>query len=673
MRYELLGEKWTLQIMDNGAVALIDRQNKTIWGGNVPGWVTMLDTEGNAQRIALTAPIGVHRTEHGASITYAIEGFSFVAEFVLNDADVTLTIEELACDRTLVSLEYPAHMLRIDAGEQDGYIAIPHKQGTIIPARLDDGFMRFRHNTWRNMTNINCTLQFESASLNMTWFGAHLNESSVMCYVPDAADCTLHVIGNAVMDKQGDAVNSRQGDLPGERYSSLSPIWDASHGKLSYKREMHLILVDNGYVGMCKQYRAFVKASGRFVSLQEKIAQNPLVEGMVGAPDLKIYIYTNRRNETRLCSWSEPILDGYERVHTTFDQVSDIVDDMQEMGIEHALVLLGGWNRAGYDREHIDMWPPAEKAGGVEALRRASEHATAAGYVFSLHDNYQDIYPDSPSYDERFVMKHPDGSIKLGGIWDGGLCRLVCSSQAEMLAEPVLRAVKENTAVNSYYLDTTTSAPIYECYDTDHPITRKEDRQYKSSLLQLLINQGFVIGAEAGVDWAVPLCTFFEGMPGAAVGQNSGVESTGFGLMVPLFNLVYHDAVVCYWQHGQPFGREDHVNHVLHDLLSAQPSSWSFVYDQWQDLKPLISQCYELLGRLHGRLAHSEMVGHAFLSPTFEVHRTTFDNGTEIIVNFGICSFEYGGVRIPPKGFLLQEKGEPAKVGGLSRDIYYQE
>lgn len=673
MRYEQIGERWTLQIMDNGAVAFIDRQTGTRWGGNVPGWVTMRSSDGNEQRTALAAPTSVNRVECGAKVAYAANGFAFTAVFCFTDAGITLTIEETACEGTLVSLEYPAHMLRIDAGVRDGYTVIPHKQGTIIPARLDDGFMRFRHNTWRNITDIDQTLQFDSASLNMTWFGARLGASSVMAYIPEAADCSLHVVGNAVMDAEGNKVDSHQGDLPGERYSSLSPVWVASHGRLGYPRVLRLSLAEDGYVGMCKQYRALVKESGRYVSLREKIAQNPIVEGMVGAPDLKIYVYTNRRDEPRLCSWSEPILDGYERVHTTFDQVGEMVDEMKEMGIERALVLLGGWNRAGYDREHIDMWPPAEKAGGIEGLKRASRRAVDAGYVFSLHDNYQDVYPDSPSYDESYVMKHPDGSVHLGGIWDGGLCRLVCSSQAEKLAEPVIKAVKENSAVNSYYLDTTTSAPMYECYDTEHPITRKEDREHKYSLLEMLTRQGFVIGAEAGVDWAVPLCTFFEGMPGSAIGQNLGVESTGFGLMVPLFNLVYHDAVVCYWQHGQPFGREDHVNHVLHDLLSAQPSSWSFIYDQWEDLKPLIGQCYELLGRLHRKLAHCEMVSHEFLSSTFEVHRTTFDDGTEIIVNFGICSFEHCGTKIPPKGFLLREAGEPARVGGLSRDIYYQD
>ncbi len=666
MRYEQVGKRWIVQIMDNGAAALIDRQKDVTWGGEVPGWVTMRSGE----CFTLGAPEKVGRTAEGAAYAvYKIPGYSFRAVFALDEDELTLSIEELYCEGELESIEYPAHMLRVDTGVKGGYVVIPHKQGTLIPSRLDDGFMRYRHNTWKNIADIDQTMPFEFCGLNMTWFGASFNGSSVMCYLPEAVDMALHIAGNAVYDENGKLVNSRQGDLPGKRYSSLTPIWRASRGKLRYTRRMSVKLTENGYVGMAKRYRELVKASGRFVSLEEKIKMNPAVAGMIGAPDLKIYIYTHRRNEPRLRSWSEPVLDGYECVHTTFDQVGEMVEDMQKMGMEKALVLLGGWNRAGYDREHIDMWPPAEGAGGVEGLARASRKAIEAGYVFSLHDNYQDIYPDSPSYDEKLVMKHPDGSVHLGGVWDGGLCRLVCSSQAMDLADPVIKNVKDHTAVNSYYLDTTTSAPMYECYDEDHPMVRADDRANKRAILDKLAAQGWVVGAEAGVDWAVPVATFFEGMPGSAVDLNHGAESADFGMMVPLFNLVYHDAVVCYWQHGQPFGREDHVNHVLHDLLSAQPSSWSLIYEQWEDLKPLIWQCYDLLGRLHARTAFCDMVSHEYVTPDFEVHRTTFSDGTTVSVNFDIRSHACGDIMLAPKGFCVSFPGEEPIVGRLSRDI----
>lgn len=666
MRFEQAGSRWTVQIMDNGAVALIDREKQVRWGGEVPGWITLR----SGKRFQIGAPTHIGRKDaNTAYVDYCQDAYAFRAIFRTEEEKLVLSLEELQCAEALESIEYPAHMLRVDSGRQGGYIVIPHKQGTLIPSRLDDGFMRYRHNTWKNIADINQTLPFEFAGLNMTWFGAVYGGSEVMCYVPEASDMALHIAGNAVFDDRGEAIDNRQGTMAGTRYSSLTPVWRASHGTLGSDRQICILLTKNGYVGMAQKYREFVKASGRFVSLEEKIRENPATAGMIGAPDLKIYIYTNRRNEPRLRAWSEPVLDGYERVHTTFVQVGEIADEMKEAGIENALVLLGGWNRAGYDREHIDMWPPAEKAGGTEGLARASRKVREDGYIFSLHDNYQDIYPDSPSYDEGLVMKHPDGSVQLGGIWDGGLCRLVCSSQALALADKVIDQVEAHTEVNSYYLDTTTSAPLYECYDENHPMTRAEDRANKRAILEKLRDKGWIVGAEAGVDWAVPVAAFFEGMPGAAVGLNHGAESADFGMMVPLFNLVYHDAVVCYWQHGQPYGREDHVNHVLHDLVSAQPSSWSFIYEQWEDLKPLILQCYELLGKLHARTALCSMVKHEFMTDDYEVHHTTFSDGTEVFVNFDIRSHKVGEMVLPPKGFRICYPNEKPVTGRLSRDI----
>jgi hypothetical protein len=343
--------------------------------------------------------------------------------------------------------------------------------------------------------------------------------------------------------------------------------------------------------------------------------------------------------------------------------------DLKSEGFDRGLMLLGGWNRAGYDREHTDMWPPAEPAGGVAGLARASRTVTGNGFLCSLHDNYQDFYVEAPSYHERHLMKHPDGSVQLGGVWDGGLCRLICSSQAFDLAERNLDQVQRSTAVNSYYLDTTTAARLYECFDKVHPVTRTEDCTNKLALLKRLKDRGLIVGGEGGTDWAVPVCSFFEGLPGSAVGFYGGIESTDFGIAAPLFNLVYHDAVVCYWQHGQPFGREDHANHVLHDLLSGQPSSWSLVWDQWKDLLPLIKQCYDLLSVLHRRTAYHPMDHHEYLGPDFAVQRSRFADGSEVVVNFGIKGADVDGVRIPPKGFALKVPGQAAKAGALSRDI----
>lgn len=675
----LKNDKFILRVLENGSFTVQDIENDILWGSEYPGWVTLKRGK-KLDKIKLDC-CNVKRQNNLINIKFCninstVFGeidFEMDVELNLQDNCIDLSITKANSSFEIVDIEYPAHLFTVKADEEDdGYVTVPFKQGVIIPNKLEAGFMRYLHNIWKSISDIEEVLPFDSGSLNMPWFGASFAKSSIFAYVKTDADCSLHVIGNSVVSDDGLVVEARQGQNPGKRLSSLGPIWQASRDELGYARKLRIELVSNGYVGMAKKYLEYSRGNGRYVSLKEKIEQNPLVERLIGAPDIKIYIYTNRLNDPYYRSWSEPILNGYSRVHTTFQQVGEIIKDLKNLEIDKSLIILGGWNRAGYDCQHIDMWPPAEPAGGEEGLAQASQVATDAEYIFSLHDNYQDFYLESPSYDERYLMKNKDKSVKLGGVWDGGLCRLICSSQAIELAEPNLTKIMENVKINSYYLDTTTSARLYECYDEDHPLTRKDDRENKLNLLKYLSEQELVVGAEAGIDWAVPVCSYFEGLPGSSKGLFGGIASMGFGIAVPLFNLVYHDAVVCYWQHGQPYGREDHVNHVLHDLLSGQPSSWSLVYDQWEDLKPLIKECYDLLGQLHQKTAHYQLTSHQYLSPDYAVQRSQFDDGTEVTVNFGITSYEYDDGKIAPKGFILKLAGEEVKTGTFSRNIVYK-
>ena len=65
------------------------------------------------------------------------------------------------------------------------------------------------------------------------------------------------------------------------------------------------------------------------------------------------------------------------------------------------LFTLGGWIHRGYDNQHPDILPTAPECGGDAAFADCARRVMALGYLFCLHDNYQDIYRDSPSWDER--------------------------------------------------------------------------------------------------------------------------------------------------------------------------------------------------------------------------------------------------------------------------------
>ncbi len=373
-----------------------------------------LSDENGAEKISLSNS-DFRQTVSGDTIFFQFSGIKgdhlsdegFVLKGKLSLEERMLSFEILECHSRfdLHDIEYPAHLLDVRSGIDDACIVVPHLQGIIIPSRYDAGFMRSGQNIWSLIADQEKWWNFESGNLNMPWFGASKGKSSVLVRVITSSDCALHLIGNGVVGREGYTVNARQGKNPGVRMSSLTTIWKASKGELSYPRKMCIEIVDNGYVGMARRYKEFARSSGRYVTLKEKIRINPECEKIIGAPDIKIYCYTHRLDSPYFRAWSEPVLNGYTRVNTSFDQVAEMADDLSAAGVDKCMILLAGWNRMGYDREHVDMWPPSAAAGGTDGLAKACQAVKEKGYLFALHDNYDDFYPDAPTYDEKYIIE----------------------------------------------------------------------------------------------------------------------------------------------------------------------------------------------------------------------------------------------------------------------------
>lgn len=666
----LENEALKVSVNEKGAIQFFDKKNKVNWGNELPGWIEFL-IQNKKEKIPLqNAEVTVKKNKNSVFVSFINNRkpvFEMVVRLSLLEKSLDIEIEKLNTSFPLNSIEYPAHILNVESGTENGYIVAPNLQGILIPSRYDAGFMRFGQNIWDMISDVEQWWNFESGSLNMPWFGAQKRNSSVFAHVLTSSDCILHLIGNKLVLENGLATENRDGNKKGTRISSLTPIWLASMEQFSYPRKMRIDLVENGYVGMAKRYKQYAKESSRFVTMKEKIQKNPEYEKIIGAPDIKVYCYTNRLNNPKLRAWSEPVLNGYEKVNTTFAQVAEMSNDLKELGIEKCMFLLAGWNRMGYDREHVDMWPPAEKAGGIAGLKYAAETVKSNGYLFALHDNYDDFYPDAPSFDEKYILRDEDGSMHQGGIWDGGISFITCPSQRMELLNRNMKLVQEHIPLNAYYFDVITNTSHYECYDKNHPITRKEDLNYRLDLLKNITDRGLLVGGERGTNWALSSLAFCEGLSGGGTGFHYGVAYRT-GLTIPLFYLVYHECVVGYWQHGTPYGREDHANHVLLDLLCAEPSSWSIEYAQWNDLKPLIKETYDLLSPLHQNTVHSAMVNHKVLTEDFMVQHSEFENRTKVWVNYGITTFKSDDFEIPPKGFRIEIKNQLVKTGAFNRN-----
>ena len=120
-----------------------------------------------------------------------------------------------------------------------------------------------------------------------------------------------------------------------------------------------------------------------------------------------------------------------------------------------------------------------------------------------------------------------------------------------------------------------------------------------------------IVATEAGADWVIPYVD--------VINQSGGGSKA---ILVPLYNLVYHDAVVV------TFSARDERSLFQGLLFGGVPELPIAPVDD--KTMGLIRQ----MSALHQRVALHEMTSHEFLDSNYRKERTTFADGTTVTVDW---------------------------------------
>ncbi len=102
------------------------------------------------------------------------------------------------------------------------------------------------------------------------------------------------------------------------------------------------------------------------------------------------------------------ILDMWEGI--SFDTDKDLLELLRKKNIKDILFIEHVWQKCEYDNCYPEVIPANERLGGDSALIELSKTARDAGYLFALHENYVDIYPNASVWDPDVVALNPDGT-----------------------------------------------------------------------------------------------------------------------------------------------------------------------------------------------------------------------------------------------------------------------
>ena len=666
---------------ENGCYYFLDKQSNVAWHSN-PYTERMgearIRMDGESQHVWLSG-FQAHQEDSAVRLLYRHQREETTAE-------ITIRVELLPDGRT-VEVSYEAgqgteieEIRLLDESlwvtdADGGYVVVPARLGLLIPA---DSGKSFKHN-FLTFAYEGCHMEMlgmvkRGSGALVTW-----HEPYVMAEVQSALPDIEHTAGSFAGSAGGRQLVS----------ASLSLRKSARMFRIQF-------LGEADYVTIAKAYREVAAEKGWLVTWDEKLKEYPAGEKLFGAINYKLWTMLARKID-------EEGNEQYVRVNWTFKEAAQVAEHLKaDLKLDKVLFIVGGWIHRGYDSQHPDILPAAPECGGNADLVECSKRVQALGYTFCFHDNYQDIYRDSPSWDEDLIMKRQDGSLAAGGLWLGGRAYLTCSREAVKLAQRPqnLPEVKKLFAPNSYFIDTTYAAGLYECYDPNHPLTLWDDMIYKCEISDYARALFGNFGSECGREWAIPHSDFFEGITGVSgrYYHNLDIEAMG-GTVVPLFEMVYRDCIAMYGKYGYDYssaaeyvlhhisiGRPLNYHDVPHHLYwreaptdeeelpePGQPDTHCFArgHNGWTQgmclFDRFVKNTYEILSPLNEITSRMQLVEHEFLSDDRKVQLTRFRTiptppfGEDVCVimnkgegNYTFDSEQGGEVVLPPYGFVVE-------------------
>ena len=407
---------------------------------------------------------------------------------------------------------------------------------------------------------------------------------------------------------------------------------------------------DANYSGMARAYRKFKLDSGVVKPLRERVKNRPSLKYAVDSMVLRVKHGAKHGNVAeQIPGVNEPEV----HVYNSFEKLKNMIIELKSLGVEQLEICCVAWNTRGHDGRYPQLFPVEPAFGGETKLREAIAEAKKAGYRIFAQTNYTDAYTCADCYNESYLSKKPDGSIRLGGVWSGGKAREVCQiAMLEKFVRNDFKKMKELGFEGTHHIDVLSAITPRPCSDKNHPATRK-DNAIAMNKIGLLAREYFGgFGSECGYDHVAESLDYalYTGTYPRWGGSNQAVDTH-----VPLWQIVYHGIILSNPHYatvdynapdrvkkdkGWPWFAFSPVESRL--KLFEAGGRPSFYWDKYDDMKRIKAAYDEYQPMKHLQYEfihkHEKIADNVFL--------TVYSDGTEFITNYNKTPFVYKGVSV---------------------------
>jgi len=437
---------------------------------------------------------------------------------------------------------------------------------------------------------------------------------------------------------------------------AFSPVLLGSMGKLGYERRIRYVFFDHGgYVAQCKRYRAFAWARFNVETLREKQKRFPALANMLGA--VHVYVWDKARTPA-------------------------FAMQLKAAGIGKALIL--------WDPNHVP-YPPE----GYDTALKEIGYATGGYELFT--DIHPDDYPGNAMVHSAPLKRnvYPGGFDRLtarrkdGTTYSNEFGNYICPAA---IRPEMIRRVEKELAVyphETYFLDVYQANGLYECHHPEHPLTREGYAENILANCSLLEDRyGLYLGGEFGSDFAAAKGCYVHGMmtlqrtwfnseadrpgtiwykgdwgsnprPSIMLGARTASDtyhrySLNEGTRVPLYELVYHDAVVTSWrwEDGNHHCPEIWWKKDLFNVLYGSAPLWSIDQERWDSFQANFVESFNRICPWLEQVCRDEMTDHRFVTADGTVQESLFSSGKRVIVNFGEEPVQVDGHHVGRRDFV---------------------
>lgn len=529
----LEGSNWTLEVDARAAAwRLRDARSGAVWGSDPRGapLARASSAPGPARRSALAlGPGRIEQREAALELTTALtfDDGSSAGEFVARfepSADgraLRLSAQARAADGWSIARIEPLLSALPVVDALDGRLVIPRWEGELELARGSSPRQR----------------SYREHDLSMSFVGA-IEAGSALYATWDDGTFVLETRAGFEDHPRIDGRTVLDLSLELAGPTAWIELWPLGPGD---------------ELNIAHAHRATAQERGYRVTRAHKRATDPDLERLAGAAIL--------RARALECSAEGP------RLRQDFAAIAALAEHLQRVcGVDRALLLVSGWNRAGHGCELPDTMPACEPCGGDAGLAACVRRVRELGYRIALQDDYQDIHESAPSFDPELLSLDEEGEARRGENEAGAEAWRLCTRMQLGAAGRNLPQMLQRYAPNLGWLDTTLTSPLQTCAHAQHPLELVEDRAARQEILALARGTFGALGAAGAREWALPYADLLE----APLTQSTADGRSSAG--APLFLAVYGDCASLSMPQTGLLRADSAATFLEHLLLAQMPA-----------------------------------------------------------------------------------------------------